>query len=267
MSKPSSSDVPQLITSPRDPQRDYLKMIEKKVLQSTPLLEAFGNAKTQRNDNSSRFGKFIDVKFHSKAGSITGAVLRTYLLEKSRVVSQIEHERNYHIYYQLLAGSSIPDLQKWKLTKAEDFHYLNQTGCVEIQGVNDAKMFEQTKYAMTTIGITPDQQGMVFSLLAGILHLGNLKFLEAQGVDKSDASKIQNEELVPLISKYLFVDEKGLKQALLTREMVAVSDKYTVPLTPAQATAARVKNLILFAILLMYEKIGCFGHDCLFQIV
>lgn len=235
----SPEGAPQLITSPqRDPQRDLLKSIEKKVLQSTPLLEAFGNAKTQRNDNSSRFGKFIDVKFHPQSGTITGALLRTYLLEKSRVESQIERERNYHIFYQLLTGSSITDLQKWKLGRPENYHYLNRTGCYEIPGVNDAKFFEQTKYAMGTIGIDSEQQSIIFSLLAGILHLGNLVFIESK--EKADASKIENEDLLSVISKLLMIDEKGLKQALLNREMVAVSEKYVVPLTPAQASSARV---------------------------
>lgn len=242
MKKSNPDSIPQLLSSPRDsphtPQKDMLKTIEKKVLQSTPLLEAFGNAKTQRNDNSSRFGKFIDVKFHPQSGSIIGALLRTYLLEKSRVVSQIEKERNYHIFYQLLAGSSVTDLQKWKLECPESYQYLNQTGCIEIPEVNDAKFFEQTKYAMNTIGIDDAQQSVVFSLLAGILHLGNLTFEEVK--NKTDASKISNEYLLPIISQLLSVDEKGLKHALLTREMVAVSDKYTVPLTPAQASSARV---------------------------
>lgn len=239
MKKSNPDSIPQLLSSPRDsphtPQKDMLKTIEKKVLQSTPLLEAFGNAKTQRNDNSSRFGKFIDVKFHPQSGSIIGALLRTYLLEKSRVVSQIEKERNYHIFYQLLAGSSVTDLQKWKLECPESYQYLNQTGCIEIPEVNDAKFFEQTKYAMNTIGIDDAQQSVVFSLLAGILHLENLTFEEVKDKQTWPVKFRMGIFFLLFLKFYLLV-----KHTLLTHEIVAVSDKFTVPLTPAQASSTRV---------------------------
>lgn len=121
--------------------------IETQVLSSTPLLEAFGNAKTLRNDNSSRFGKFIEVQF-TNSGTICGAMIRTYLLEKSRIVRQIEGERNYHIFYQLLAGLSENERAELGLGVANDYFYLNQSNCVSVDNVDDAQVFQATRQGM-----------------------------------------------------------------------------------------------------------------------
>lgn len=113
------------------------KKIEQKILESNPLLEAFGNAKTVRNDNSSRFGKFTEIQFDSK-GRISGAAVRTYLLERSRVVSVSDPERNYHIFYQLCDGASQEERDAWNLRSSADFKYLTSSSCFELDGVNNA---------------------------------------------------------------------------------------------------------------------------------
>jgi myosin heavy subunit len=117
--------------------------IEDRVLGSNPILESFGNAKTCRNNNSSRFGKWLEINFSCSSGRFTliGANITQYLLEKSRVVGQAENERNYHIFYQMCADESTG------LGSAEDYAYLNQSGCTEIEGVDDLEDFQITKNA------------------------------------------------------------------------------------------------------------------------
>ncbi|CAH0716861.1 unnamed protein product, partial [Brenthis ino] len=156
--------------------------VERKVLASSPIMEAIGNAKTTRNDNSSRFGKFIEIHFDQQY-RISGASMRTYLLEKSRVVYQSAGERNYHIFYQLCAAADyMPEL---KLDHQDSFHYLNQGGSPEIDGVDDLRTFNETKNALTTLGVSDAEQQDMFVVLAAILHLGNIQ-LSAEPDDGSD---------------------------------------------------------------------------------
>ncbi|XP_041984845.1 unconventional myosin-Va isoform X2 [Aricia agestis] len=145
--------------------------VERKVLASSPIMEAIGNAKTTRNDNSSRFGKFIEIHFDHQY-RISGASMRTYLLEKSRVVYQSAGERNYHVFYQLCAAAHMmPEL---KLDHQDSFHYLNQGGSPDIDGVDDLKAFHETKNALTTLGVSEIEQQNMLTVLAAILHLGNV---------------------------------------------------------------------------------------------
>ncbi|CAG4963445.1 unnamed protein product [Colias eurytheme] len=148
--------------------------VERKVLASSPIMEAIGNAKTTRNDNSSRFGKFIEIHFDSQY-RISGASMRTYLLEKSRVVYQSSGERNYHIFYQLCAAAAMDQLPDLQLDHQDAFHYLNQGGSPDIDGVDDYKTFKETKNALTTLGVTESEQQNMFTVLAAILHLGNVQ--------------------------------------------------------------------------------------------
>ncbi|CAB3241956.1 unnamed protein product [Arctia plantaginis] len=146
--------------------------VERKVLASSPIMEAIGNAKTTRNDNSSRFGKFIEIHFDSMY-RISGASMRTYLLEKSRVVYQSGAERNYHIFYQLCAAAQhMPELQ---LDHQDSFHYLNQGGSPNIDGVDDLRSFNETRSALSTLGVTETEQQDMFTILSTILHLGNVE--------------------------------------------------------------------------------------------
>src|ERR1700722_15912348 len=130
---------------------------EEQILATNPIMEAFGNAKTTRNDNSSRFGKYIEIMFDKKT-RIIGAKIRTYLLERSRLVFQPLKERNYHIFYQLVAGASDSERRELGLLPIDDIHYLNQGSSPDIEGVDDKAEFEALKASMSTIGITSSQQ-------------------------------------------------------------------------------------------------------------
>uniref|UniRef100_A0A671L7V7 Unconventional myosin-Va n=1 Tax=Sinocyclocheilus anshuiensis TaxID=1608454 RepID=A0A671L7V7_9TELE len=151
--------------------------VEEKVLASSPIMEAIGNAKTTRNDNSSRFGKYIEIGFDRKH-HIIGANMRTYLLEKSRVVFQACEERNYHIFYQLCACAHLPEFEPLKLGSADDFPYTNQGRSPIIEGVNDLKEMEATRKAFSLLGITEAHQMGLFQILSAILHLGNVEVKE-----------------------------------------------------------------------------------------
>uniref|UniRef100_UPI0037E8C178 unconventional myosin-Va-like isoform X2 n=1 Tax=Semicossyphus pulcher TaxID=241346 RepID=UPI0037E8C178 len=158
--------------------------VEEKVLASSPIMEALGNAKTTRNDNSSRFGKYIEIGFDRKL-CITGANMRTYLLEKSRVVFQAHGERNYHIFYQLCASSHLPEFKAFKLGCADDFHYTNQGHSPVIDGVDDAKEMCSTRRAFSLLGISESDQMAIYQILAAILHLSNVEVKE-QSADRSN---------------------------------------------------------------------------------
>ncbi|KAM7414758.1 hypothetical protein PAMA_019528 [Pampus argenteus] len=160
--------------------------VEKKVLASSPIMEALGNAKTTRNDNSSRFGKYIEIGFDKKH-CITGANMRTYLLEKSRVVFQAPGERNYHIFYQLCASSHLPEFKAFKLGCADDFHFTNQGHSPVIDNVDDAKEMHSTRKAFSLLGISESDQMAIYQILAAILHLSNVE-VKDQSADRSSIS-------------------------------------------------------------------------------
>ena len=169
--------------------------IEQQVLQSNPILECFGNARTLRNDNSSRFGKFIEIKFALAKGvsyRIIGATIRTYLLEKVRLVRQARGERNFHCFYELIKGGSPLDLERWGLTSLADFHYTNQSGQeLRRDGVADKDQYLETRAAMNDMGFTMDEQDNVLDVVAAVLHMGNLQFDVRVGVgEEEDGSSL-----------------------------------------------------------------------------
>ncbi|XP_022732053.1 myosin-15-like isoform X2 [Durio zibethinus] len=158
------------------------RSVEQQVLESNPLLEAFGNARTVRNDNSSRFGKFVEIQFDAN-GRISGAAIRTYLLERSRVVQITDPERNYHCFYQLCASGK--DAEKYKLGHPSHCHYLNQSKTYELEGVSSAEEYMKTRRAMDIVGINHEDQEAIFRTLAAILHLGNIEFSPGREHDSS----------------------------------------------------------------------------------
>ncbi|XP_062160286.1 myosin-15 [Alnus glutinosa] len=158
------------------------RTVEQQVLESNPLLEAFGNAKTVRNDNSSRFGKFVEIQFDA-SGRISGAAIRTYLLERSRVVQITNPERNYHCFYQLCASGR--DAEKYKLDHPSQFHYLNQSKTYELDGVSSIEEYMKTRRAMDIVGISHEEQDAIFRTLAAILHIGNIEFSPGKEHDSS----------------------------------------------------------------------------------
>ncbi|XP_060808766.1 unconventional myosin-Va [Amyelois transitella] len=186
--------------------------VERKVLASSPIMEAIGNAKTTRNDNSSRFGKFIEIHFDN-IYRISGASMRTYLLEKSRVVYQSAGERNYHVFYQLCAAAAfMPELQ---LDHQDTFHYLNQGGSPNIDSVDDLKTFNETRHALTTLGVTESEQQNMFTVLATILHLGNIELT----TDSDPTTDIQDGAFISPNDKHLHIvcDLLGLQKPELLR--------------------------------------------------
>ncbi|XP_060576801.1 unconventional myosin-Ie-like isoform X2 [Ruditapes philippinarum] len=147
------------------------------ILESNPLLEAFGNAKTVRNNNSSRFGKYVEIQF-SRGGEPDGGKISNFLLEKSRVVSQNLDERNFHIFYQLCAGTDKTQKEQMGIANPDYYCYLNQSGAFSVDGIDDVKEFRDTMHAMQVVGIDDQTREDIMSLVAGILHLGNLQFVE-----------------------------------------------------------------------------------------
>ncbi|CEG48932.1 myosin-like protein [Plasmopara halstedii] len=203
----------------------------KKIIEVNPLLESFGNAKTGRNDNSSRFGKFTQLQFDN-TGILVGARCRTYLLEKTRVISHIETERNYHIFYQLLAASE--SKEKWHLDDANEcYAYTGANKTLQIEGVSDDKHFERTRTALGLIGVTEEQQGVLFEVLAGILHLGQLTI---QSKNSNEESEIRpGDKAAKYATELLGISAADLEKALCSRQIAVAGDEVTTFLKKDQA--------------------------------
>uniref|UniRef100_A0A0E0EXD4 Myosin motor domain-containing protein n=1 Tax=Oryza meridionalis TaxID=40149 RepID=A0A0E0EXD4_9ORYZ len=191
-----------------------IRSVEQQVLESNPLLEAFGNARTVRNDNSSRFGKFVEIQF-DKSGRISGAAVRTYLLERSRVVQISESERNYHCFYQLCASGQ--DADKYKLAHPRNFNYLNQSHTYELEGVNEAEEYLKTRRAMDIVGISFSHQEAIFRTVAAILHLGNIEFSPGKEFDSSAIKDEKSKFHLQMAADLLMVDGSLLLSTLCYR--------------------------------------------------
>ncbi|XP_061532010.1 unconventional myosin-Vc isoform X3 [Phycodurus eques] len=209
--------------------------IEDKVLASNPITEAIGNAKTIRNDNSSRFGKFTEISFDNRY-RIIGANMRTYLLEKSRVVFQAESERNYHIFYQMCACAHLPQFKELQLMSADEFHYTSLGGDIVIDGVNDRKGMEETQQTFSLLGLKEDFQSDVFKVLAAILHLGNVE-MKSSGDDRSSIS--HSDPHLHIFCELLGVRADDLVRWLCNRRLVLVSETVVKPLHKDRAVNSR----------------------------
>nr|XP_010598394.1 unconventional myosin-Va isoform X6 [Loxodonta africana] len=209
--------------------------VEEKVLASNPIMESIGNAKTTRNDNSSRFGKYIEIGF-DKRYRIIGANMRTYLLEKSRVVFQAEEERNYHIFYQLCASAKSPEFQMLQLGNANYFNYTKQGGSPVIEGVDDAKEMAHTRQACTLLGISESYQMGIFRILAGILHLGNVGFTSR---DSDSCTIPPKHEALTIFCELMGVDYEEMCHWLCHRKLATATETYIKPISKLQATNAR----------------------------
>ncbi|XP_042660466.1 unconventional myosin-Vb [Tyto alba] len=210
--------------------------IEGKVLALSPIMEAIGNAKTTRNDNSSRFGKYIKVGF-DKECHIVGANMSTYLLEKSRVVFQAEDERNYHIFYQLCASASLPEFKEFRLTRAEDFFYTANGGVTSVNGVDDAADFEKTRQAFNLLGVKMLHQMTIFRVIAAILHLGNLKIHAEHGGDS--CSILSDDEHLKNFCDLLGVEHSQMQHWLCHCKFVTSTETYVKSLSVLQAVNAK----------------------------
>ncbi|XP_049928542.1 unconventional myosin-IXAb-like isoform X4 [Epinephelus moara] len=217
-------------------QKGFASGVEQIILGAGPVLEAFGNAKTAHNNNSSRFGKFIQVNYQ-ESGTVRGAYVEKYLLEKSRLVYQEHNERNYHVFYYLLAGASEEERKSFHLLKPEEYHYLNQQDCFTVEGEDLKHDFERLQLAMEMVGFLPTTRKQIFSLLSAILHLGNIRYKKKTYRD--DSIDICNPEVLPIVSELLEVKEEMLLEALTTRKTVTVGERLIVPYKLAEAGTVR----------------------------
>uniref|UniRef100_A0A671VMH3 Myosin VC n=1 Tax=Sparus aurata TaxID=8175 RepID=A0A671VMH3_SPAAU len=207
--------------------------VEDKVLASNPITEAIGNAKTTRNDNSSRFGKYTEISFDKKY-RIIGANMRTYLLEKSRVVFQADNERNYHIFYQLCSCAQLPEFKHLRLCDADKFQYTCMGGEITIDGVDDKKDMEETQRTFSLLGLKEDFQSDVFKVLAAILHLGNVE-IKNSGGDKSSSG----DPHLAVFCELLNVSAEELVRWLCHRRIVLVAETVVKPVHKKRAVNAR----------------------------
>uniref|UniRef100_A0A915AE15 Myosin motor domain-containing protein n=1 Tax=Parascaris univalens TaxID=6257 RepID=A0A915AE15_PARUN len=239
--------------------------VQQRILETNPILEAFGNAKTLRNNNSSRFGKFVEIHFGSKY-MVAGGFVSHYLLEKSRICKQQPGERNYHIFYQLIAGADAQLAKKLALKDANSFNYLK--GCAQFftssstapkipkerrsskksdlhDGlVDDYADFQKLRSALLSIGLNANDLNNVFQIIAALLHLGNVHF-----VDNADDRKggcmvdAESEESLQLGASLLGIDPVELRHGLISRIMQskagAMGTIIRVPLKTYEAAAAR----------------------------
>ena len=210
------------------------------VLATNPLLESFGNAKTLRNNNSSRFGKYLELEFNQQ-GEPVGAKITNYLLEKSRVVGQITNERNFHIFYQFTKSAPAEYREMFGIQQPQSYVYTSRSKCYDVQGIDDASDFKETLDAMRIIGLTKPEQDNIFRMLAAILWIGNITFRENDqgGVDIADQS------VVDFVAYLLEVDAAHVNKALTVRIVETArgggrrGSVYESPLNPVQAVAVR----------------------------
>uniref|UniRef100_A0A3P9PVR5 Myosin VIIAa n=1 Tax=Poecilia reticulata TaxID=8081 RepID=A0A3P9PVR5_POERE len=231
--------------------------IEQQVLEANPILEAFGNAKTIRNDNSSRFGKYIDIHFN-KRGAIEGAKIEQYLLEKSRVCRQAYDERNYHIFYCMLKGMTVDEKKKLGLSKATDFTYLTIGKCTVCDGRDDLKEYSNIQSAMKVLMFTEKENWEISKLLAAILHMGNLRY-EARTYDNLDACEVVRCPHLTTAATLLEVDCKDLMNCLTSRTLITRGETVSTPLSMEQALDVRdafVKGIYGRLFVWIVEKIN-----------
>ncbi|KAJ3223377.1 Unconventional myosin-Ie [Chytriomyces hyalinus] len=213
--------------------------IKQVILESNPLLESFGNAKTLRNNNSSRFGKYFEINF-TKSGAPAGGKISNFLLEKSRVVGPGPGERNFHIFYQLTTACSREEKEALGMMEPKYFHYLNTSNEYHADGINDADEYKDMKRGMEICNIVGNNQSSIFQILAGVLHLGNVSFIE-----ENNAAKVANPETLEFPAYLLGVDKETLNAKLTSRIVTTGgfggkrSSTYNVTLNIEQATNTR----------------------------
>ncbi|XP_070660060.1 unconventional myosin-VIIa isoform X4 [Bos indicus] len=211
--------------------------IEQQVLEATPILEAFGNAKTIRNDNSSRFGKYIDIHFN-KRGAIEGARIEQYLLEKSRVCRQAPDERNYHVFYCMLEGMNEEQKKKLGLGQATDYNYLAMGNCVICEGREDSQEYANIRSAMKVLMFTDTENWEISKLLAAILHLGNLQY-EDRTFENLDACEVLFSPSLATAASLLEVNPRDLMNCLTSRTLITRGETVSTPLSREQALDVR----------------------------
>ncbi|ORX86313.1 hypothetical protein K493DRAFT_411343 [Basidiobolus meristosporus CBS 931.73] len=207
----------------------------KLVTNASKVMEAFGNAQTKKNPNASRFGSYTEIQFNER-GRILGAKFLEYLLEKSRVTSISPGERNFHIFHYLYNGASADERAHLQFLDKSQFAYLPESS----QGASDedAARLEQTRECMKSLGINKKYQGQIFRLLAGILHLGNLVFVDPHNKN-IDAASVKSREVLSLVAELFGVEEAALENVLTYKSQTIGKEVCTVFLDAAKAEVQR----------------------------
>ncbi|EED91560.1 predicted protein, partial [Thalassiosira pseudonana CCMP1335] len=217
--------------------------LEDRVLSSNPLLESFGNARTLKNDNSSRFGKFIKISFNTETGAIVGASISNYLLEKTRITTQIEGERNYHIFYQIFSGADESILEKFGLENGiAGFRYLGNRATLKSR--RDATAYEETMGCLDMIGLSDEDKNEVLGIIAAVLHIGNIDF-EAKN-ENGDSGHGENAQMTSSSAEslkkacaLLGLEETKVSEAMLTKLLTVGGKTIHKPQDVAQASDKR----------------------------
>ena len=224
------------VIPPKDTTEGHMS-IEDQILGTNPILESFGNAKTIRNNNSSRFGKYMEIVFNDN-NRIKGSAIRTYLLEKGRVMSQGPNERNFHIFYMLLAGASKDMKKEFGLDGKKDpehWSILSISGCTKVSGRQEKAEYVELVNAFEQLHFDSDAIKATFQILAAILHIGNLNFKPlGEGSEVEDRSVM--EQVATLIG---VADPSTLEESMCNKELVVNRERTLVKLTPEQAKAQR----------------------------
>ena len=223
------------------------KSIERQVLLSNPILESFGNAKTLRNDNSSRFGKFIEINFARSQVDhvfrICGATIRTYLLEKVRLVHQTEGERNYHCFYELINGCDEGRLAEFGLESVWHFNYTNQSSVdVRHDGVDDAAQYDALLAALEVLGFSAEETESILTVVAAVLHLGNLDFdVKAASSSEDDGSALSDSCLFHAehCCRLLGIERAALERALCEKVIRTPEKQFEKMLSVDEAEQSR----------------------------
>nr|XP_013801948.1 PREDICTED: unconventional myosin-Ic isoform X3 [Apteryx mantelli mantelli] len=217
------------------PASQQVETVKDRLLQSNPVLEAFGNAKTLRNDNSSRFGKYMDVQFDYRGAPVGGHILN-YLLEKSRVVHQNHGERNFHIFYQLLEGGEEDLLRRLGLEKSpQQYHYLVKGQCARVSSINDKNDWKIVRRALTIISFNDSEVEDLLSIVASVLHLGNVQF----AADEQGNAQVTTENQIKYLARLLAVEGSILRDSLIHKKIIAKGEELISPLNLEQAAYAR----------------------------
>uniref|UniRef100_A0A667ZN93 Unconventional myosin-Ic n=1 Tax=Myripristis murdjan TaxID=586833 RepID=A0A667ZN93_9TELE len=217
------------------PASEHVQTIKDRLLQSNPVLEAFGNAKTLRNDNSSRFGKYMDIQFDFKGAPVGGHIIN-YLLEKSRVVHQNHGERNFHIFYQLIEGGEEDLLRRLGLERnPQQYQYLVKGNCPKVSSINDRSDWKVVRKALTVIGFSEDEVEELLNIIASVLHLGNVQY----GGEDSGNACITSDTQIKYLARLLGVNGTVLTEALTHKKIIAKGEELMSPLNLEQASSAR----------------------------
>ncbi|XP_055911615.1 unconventional myosin-IXa-like isoform X1 [Eupeodes corollae] len=212
--------------------------VEQTILSAGPVLEAFGNAKTAHNNNSSRFGKFIQVNYREN-GMVQGAIVQKYLLEKSRIVSQGPYERNYHVFYYLLSGATDAERESLYLLPADKYNYLNSKN-LTLENCNEKYEFSRLKQSMEMVGFSSEKQRRLFNVLSAVLLLGNVEFFPKKSTYHHDESvQVRNLDVVAIISELLKVKQDTLLAALTSKRVKASGETLIMQYKLPEAIAAR----------------------------